>query len=66
MPHVAILCVSGEHACEEAQRLADLLPGWGVDINRECVGIQASWSPLDGVAMVILLGVSDADLGAAS
>jgi hypothetical protein len=51
----------GVEAIEDARRLVDVLAAAGVSCD-QIPQLQATWSPLDGIAMVLLLGVTDADL----
>ncbi len=65
MPHVCIRSGSGVEAIEDARRLVEVLATAGVSRD-QIPQLQATWSPLDGIAMVLLLGVTDADLGGES
>ncbi len=66
VPHVFIRCDSVEHGISEARRLLLVLMDAGLNVERDGWDVQLSWSPLNNVAVVLLTGVSDADLGAAS
>lgn len=71
VPHVAILCPSPSAAIGIVGRVVDVLRDAGVDFDPpcDCCGlaprchVQMSWSPLDDVAIVMVTGVRDTDLG---
>lgn len=63
-PHVHCQVQRPNDIIRAALLMERVLTEAGVDLGRETVGIQAMYSPLDGIASVVLYGVSDADLPA--
>lgn len=55
-PHVFMVCDPGR-MIDEADRLHAMVSMWGVD--EDAINVQASYSPSDGVAVLMLFGVDD-------
>ena len=70
-PHVFMVC-ERHRLVDEAERLHDLLARLGVNLDRtdfgpegvHAVSIEASYNPADGVAVLMLCGVTNAVLAA--
>lgn len=66
-PHV-VCVVASDLLASEADRLAELVHDLGVDVVPNGLrepgqaGISASYDPVDGVAVIVLEGVGDAEL----
>ena len=61
-PHVFIRCESPEHMIAQSYRVVDVLTEVGVRWDG-AANVEATWSPVDGVAIIMVTHVSDADLG---
>ena len=57
-PHV-VMVVKPELLISEAKRLKKLCEDTNIPLDDANIGIEASYSPLDGVALIMLVGVND-------
>lgn len=53
---------SARHMVQDARRLRAALMGRSVDLNRKGIAIEASYSPIDDVAILVLTGVLSSDI----